>query len=255
MSTAAANAGLTTPSSRAVPAFVGLFGACAAALVADSVVRSDHWYRWEFLSLLLVGVLTSRLKVKLPGLSGNMSVNLPFIFVAMTQLSLAEALFVAGISIFVQSLPKRSNKFKPVQVFFNVCSSLVATGMGWEILHYTTAVHFNSALVLVMGCAMHFFASTFAVSTIISLTENQDVRPIWSSISHLSFPYYVASTGIASIAAAVGSHAGWVMLVGVCCVMFVMYRSYRLYFGMVALSAPERATAPIFQAKSAAGTR
>ena len=250
-----ANPGLEKSTSRAAPVFVAFVGTCAAALVADSVLRSDHWYRWEFLSLLLVGVLTSRLKIKLPGLNGNMSVNLPFIFVAMTQLSLAEALFVAGVSIFVQSLPKRPNKFKPFQVFFNVCSGLVATGLGWEILHYAAALRVNPALVLVLGCAMHFFASTFAVSTIISLTENQNVQPIWSNIAHLSFPYYVASTGIASIAAAVGSHAGWVMLVGIACVMFVTYRSYRLYFGMVSVGNPASAAPHVYQAKSAVATR
>ena len=255
MTAAAANPGLTKSTSRAAPVFVGFVGTCAAALVADSVLRNDHWYRWEFLSLLLVGVLTSRLKIKLPGLNGNMSVNLPFIFVAMTQLSLAEALFVAGVSIFVQSLPKRPNKFKPVQVFFNVCSGLVATGLGWQILHYTTALHLNSALDLVLACTVHLLASTIAVATIVSLTENQSVRPIWSNILHLSFPYYLASTGIASIAAAFETHTNWPMLIGIACVMFVTYRSYRLYLGMVSLSTPAHATTQVFQVKSAAATR
>ena len=245
-----ANPGLAKPTSRGAPIFMAFVATCAAALVAHSVLRADHWYRWEFASLLLVGILTSRLKIKLPGLNGNMSVNLPFIFVAMTQLSLAEALFVAAVSVFVQSLPKRPNKFKPVQVLFNVASALLASGAGWEIFHLASSAHLNSSLALVAGCAMHFFASTFAVSTIIALTENFDVRPIWSNIVNLSFPYYVASTGIASIAAAVGSHAGWALLIGAACVMFVTYRSYRLYFGMVSLSAPARSAA--LQAKSAA---
>lgn len=254
MSTAA-NSVLNKPTSRGAPFFVGFVGACAAALVAHSVLRSDHWYRWEFASLLLVGVLTSRLKIKLPGLNGNMSVNLPFIFVAMTQLSLAEGLFVAGVSIFVQSLPKRPNKFKPIQIFFNVCSGVVATGLGWEILHYATAAHVSSVLGLVLACAMHLVASTIAVATIISLTESQRMRPIWSNIVHLSFPYYLASTGIASIAAAFESHSSWPMLVGIACVMFVTYRCYRLYFGMITLANPAHVAVHMYQAKSAAATR
>lgn len=184
-----------------------------------------------------------------------MSVNLPFIFVAMTQLSLAEALFVAGVSIFVQSLPKRPNKFKPVQVFFNVCSGLVAVGSGWEILHYASAIQFNSTLGLAMGCAAHLFASTIAVAVIISLSENQRIWPTWSNIVHLSFPYYLASAGIASMAAAFESHTHWPMLAGIACVMFVTYRSYRLYFGMVTLNAPAHAPVHVYQAKSAVASR
>ena len=182
-----------------------------------------------------------------------MSVNLPFIFVAMTQLSLAEALFVAAVSIFVQSLPKRPNKFKPVQVLFNVSTTLVATGCGWEILHLSSPFQLHPAMALVSGCAMHFFVSTAALSTIIALTENVDVRPIWSNVTNLMFPYYVASTGVASIAAAVGSHAGWALVTGIGCAMFVTYRSYRVYFGMVSVSAPGRAA--VLQAKSATAGR
>src|ERR1700758_2394941 len=144
MSTAA-NTGAAKSGSRMAPGLVGFMGMGAFAMVARSVFIHDPWFYWEFLSLLLVGAFTSRLKVKLPGLNGNMSVNLPFIFIAMTQLGLAGTLLVAGVSIFTQSLPKRSNPFKPVQVFFNVCTGLVAAGLGWEILRYA-ALHMNSAL-------------------------------------------------------------------------------------------------------------
>ena len=50
------------------------------------------------------------------------------------------------------------------------------------------------------------------------------------NIVQLSFPYYLASTGLVAIAAGVGDHTSWPTLLGVTCVMFVTYRSYRLYF-------------------------
>jgi hypothetical protein len=236
------------------PALVGFMGMCAFAMVARSVLIHDPWFYWEFLSLLLVGVLSSRLKVKLPGVNGNMSVNLPFIFISMTQLGLAGALLVAGVSIFTQSLPKRPNRFKPVQVFFNVCTGLVAAGLGWELFHYA-ALHMNSALAIVVACAVHLLASTMAVAAIISATERQNAWRTWSEILHLSFPYYVASTGIASIAASFGGSTSWPMLVGISFVMFVTYRSYRLYFGVVGSSARTLGAARALQAKSAAASR
>jgi hypothetical protein len=82
----------------------------------------------------------------------------------------------------------------------------------------------------VLACASHLLASTVPVAVIIALTDNRHVLRTWVDILELSFPYCLASTGLASIAAGVGGHTSWPMLVGIACVMFVTYRSYRLYF-------------------------
>jgi len=209
------------------------------------------WHSWEFLSLLLVAALTSRLKIKLPGLNGNMSVSLPFILIAMTQLSLPEALAVAASSILIQSVPRRPHKFSAVQVLFNVSSGLVAAELGWQIFHRVSVLNFTPTLSLLSGCVVYFFASTIAVALIISLSENRKALGTWSEIVHLSFPYYLASTGLASIAAAIGENARWPMLVGMSLVMFVTYRSYRVYFGLARASATDSSTAQSLKAKSA----
>ena len=246
------NAGTTNSGSRTAPVFVGFTGICASAILIHGLFTIHGWHSWEFLSLLLVAALTSRLKIKLPGLNGNMSVSLPFILIAMTQLSLPEALAVAASSIFVQSVPRGPHKFRPVQVLFNVSTGLVAAELGWQAFHRGSALHFNPALPLLLGCAAYFFASTIPVAVIISLTENRKAFLTWSEIVHLSFPYYVASTGLASIAAAIGGHANWPMLVGMSLVMFVTYRSYRVYFGLVGTSArASLTTAQSFKTKSA----
>ena len=248
-----ANAGAVQSGSRMAAVFVALMGVCAFGVVTHAVLTHDPWSYWGFASLLLVGALTSRLKVKLPGVNGNMSVNLPFIFIAMMQLGLAEALLVAGVAVFTQCLPKRPNQFKPLQMFFNVCTGLVAAGLGWEIIRYA-GLHLNPAVVLVMGCTAHLLVSTVAMAGIISLTESQNAWRTWSEIGHLSFPYYLASTGVASIAAAVGGHTGWPMLLAITSAMSVTYRSYRIYFNAVG-SALTSGVGPTLQAKSAATAR
>ena len=60
------------------------------------------------------------MKVKLPGITGNMSVNMPFLLIAVVNLSSTEAVAIACMSTLLQSLPKRGNKFKPEQMVFNV---------------------------------------------------------------------------------------------------------------------------------------
>ncbi len=134
---------------------------------------------------------------------------------------------------------------------FNVSTGLIAAELGWQTLHRVSVLNFTPTLSLLAGCAAYFFASTVPVAMIISLSENRKALGTWSEIVHLSFPYYVASTGLASIAAAIGEHASWPMLVGMSLVMFVTYRSYRVYFGLVGTSAPASLTAQGLKAKSA----
>jgi hypothetical protein len=233
-----ANAAATKSVSRGASIFVGFTTTCASALLAYGLLRTHGWHAWEFLSLLLVAALTARLKIKLPGMNGNMSVSLPFILIAVTRLSLLEALSVAAFSVLVQSMPKHSKKFKPVQALFNVSTAVISAGLGWQALHRSAALHLNPAVSLLLGCAFYFFASTIPVAAIISLTEDLDAFRVWSDIVNLSFPYYLASTGLASIAAAIGGHTSWPMLIGMSLVMFVTYRSYRLYFALVVTGAP-----------------
>ena len=81
-----------------------------------------------FVSLLLMACLAARLKVKLPGITGNMSVNLPLILVSVAQMGLLEALLVGCVSNLVQCLPKAKQKFNFVQIIFNFGTMALAVG-------------------------------------------------------------------------------------------------------------------------------
>jgi hypothetical protein len=212
------------------PFFVGFMALGAAMMLVQVASGTQDWHSGEFLGLLVAGAVSSRLKVKLPGLDGNMSVNLPFIFIAITRLSVGEALLVALVSVFIQSIPQGPHKFVPMQVLFNLSTALVAAGLGWHSFRFLLDSHLNVAAALVLSCATHFLVSTVPVAVILSLVDNRHAVRTWMSIFQLSFPYYLASTGLVSIAAGVGGHTSWPTLLGVSCVMFVTYRSYRLYF-------------------------
>ena len=188
----------------------------------------------QFGLLVLIAVVASRFKVKLPGLNGNMSVNLPFILIAMVQLSSFEALIVALCSTAAQSLPKRNGKCEPIKILFNVSTMALAVGLGGWISHHSLLTHAtwpSASFGLVLAGASFFLAQTIPVATIISLTEGGRALQIWSSIFQLSFPYYVLSTGITSMATNAAQHAGAQVPLLVLLVVFATYRSYRLYFG------------------------
>ena len=213
------------PSPKKAIALTGLmtFGALAAVVYAVGTMQPLHDYR--LLALLVLSLATSRLKVKLPGLAGNMAVNLPFLLIAVTQLSLLEALLVALPPCALQCLPKASSrrlgKPKPIQMLFNLSTTAVAVG----------AAHFAGGQWAPLTAACFFVVQTVPVAGIIALTEGGGLAKLWCKIAHLSFPFYVLSAGIASMAIGTKqSQLSWQLpLIGLP-VLYAIYRSYESYF-------------------------
>src|SRR5208283_5301726 len=140
-----------------------------------------------------------RLRVKLPGLTGTMIVNLPFFLIAAAQLSMLEALLVALPSCAVQCIPKGGGKPKPLQLIFNLSSTAVAIAVA-----SLTGRHFA-----LLGAAGFFLAQTLPLACIIRLTEGGEIHTIWCGIAHYSFPFYVLSAGIAYVAGSSVVDLGW----------------------------------------------
>lgn len=220
--------------SRLATTFIAVVAVSGLVMLGCSVMKIGSLHQYPFLSLLVLAALASRMKVKLPGLDGSMSVNLPFILIAAAQLSWFEAVTVALVSAASQSVPKFGAKFESVKMLFNVSTMVLAAGLSALLLHsgwLANATQRFGAVPLVVACATFFLVNTLPVAAIISLTEGSHLLRIWSSIFHLSFPYYVACTGVTSIVTAMSQHLGWQMPLAVLPLMLLMYRCYRLYFG------------------------
>jgi len=55
----------------------------AAAIVGDAILNGRGWHPYLAVTLALAAMATSRMKVTIPGVSGNMSVNLPFLMLSV----------------------------------------------------------------------------------------------------------------------------------------------------------------------------
>jgi hypothetical protein len=224
-------------SSRLATTFIAMIAVSGFAMLGGSALQLNGLHHSQFVSLLVISAVASRMRVKLPGVDGNMSVNLPFILIAAAQLSLFEAVVVALVAAGVQSIPKAGGKLQPVKMLFNVSTMVLAAGVAALLLHndwLAGATHRIASLPLVAAGSMFFLVDTLPVAMIISLTEGSHLVRIWSSIFHLSFPYYVACTGVTSIITAMSQLIGWQAPLAILPVMFLMYRCYQRYFGRAA---------------------
>src|SRR6266436_3963294 len=90
--------------------FIGTMALTAAVSAGYTGFLSHSLHLPYGLAILALAAATSRMKVKLPGIDGNMSVNLPFLLTAAVSLSMLETVAIALISTGIQCWPRRDAK-------------------------------------------------------------------------------------------------------------------------------------------------
>jgi hypothetical protein len=224
---------------RRIKTFIGAMMAAAVITAGYAGLVSHALHTYFALAVLVLAAVTSRMRVKLPGINGNMSVNLPFLLTAVVSLSAVEAVVVTCVSTAVQCWPRKDAKFNPQQMAFNLSMMAFATCLASLMFHadWLRGMHLSSStLGLMLATATLFLGQTAPVAAIVAVSEGKAAGQIWWGLAHLSFPYYVVSAGVTTIVQTVSSHLGWGLALAVFPVMYGIHRSYRLYFGRMAES-------------------
>jgi hypothetical protein len=199
-------------------ALTALMALLAIAAIAYAASSMQPFHQPELWVLMAVALCTARLKVKLPGLTGNMAVCLPFLLIAVARLSMLEALMVALPAALAQSFPKKGGKLKPLQMTFNFSTMAVAVALS------STA---NSPFLMAIA---FFLGQTIPVATVIRLTEGGALGRTWFNIAHFSLPFYVLSAGIVALTSPDQGNVVWQSLIAAVPVLYLIYRSYQSYF-------------------------
>jgi hypothetical protein len=226
------------PKSFSARVFVALVVLSGLLVLGDAVFNARSMPTARFAGFLLVACAAGRLKIKLPGLTGTMSVNLPFILMAAAEMSVPEALAVGFISTLVQCLPGRGQKFNLVQAAFN-CSAITLAVAAARLIYASTAVTAMvpaPALRLAIAGAGYFLANTVPVAIVIWLTECGSILHTWLEMVQLSFPYLVASAAVAGLSLTVTPEIGWQVSLAILAIMAGIFVSYRRFFAGTAVS-------------------
>lgn len=194
-----------------------------------------------FIVLMATAVIAARLKLTLPGFESNMSMNLPFMLLAVSELTMPEAIAVGAASTFVQTLPRSGQKVKPAQSVFNIgnmvnaiaISSIVAGRAG----HLATM---NKPFLIACAALAFFLADTIPVAGIIAMTSDTKLIEGWSGIALMTFPYFVLGAGLACIVATGFTVIGWTAVTAMMGIMLGVYRCFQFYFHRVGTAAMTR---------------
>jgi hypothetical protein len=211
---------------------IGMVAVASLCALSFGVVRWQTQAWPQLVLLLAAAAVSSRLKVKLPGMASSMSGNLPVILLGVTQLGLFASLLVAVTAAIAQSY-SGGNKTKPIQFVFNTCTLLNATGLAYLAYHSQIFAARATAhmMSLVLAAATYFLANTAPVASIIGLTEGGNPFALWHKIFLWSFPNYVIGAGLTAIASAFSTVGGLATVATLLAVLFAVYQSYKMYVG------------------------
>src|SRR5579864_3987562 len=195
-----------------------------------------HWHSSDmvkFGAYLLAALFASSLKVTLPGIEGNLSVNFLFTLLGILELSLPETLSIGLASTLAQFYWRPVRRPKPVQLLFNLSQVTVSSAVAYAAyrLMVLKILHGPGHLALLVAAITHFSCNTSAMSTIIGLTENKPIRKVWNDSYLWSFPYYMVGAATAGLIHFLNAHIGWQSSLLILPPIYLMYRSYRLYLG------------------------
>jgi putative nucleotidyltransferase with HDIG domain len=211
-------------------------GGMTLAAVGCFVFSFFHWQSTDpakFVLYLAAAVLASSFKVSMPGIEGTMSMNFLLTLLCILELGLPQTLLIGLVKTLAQFYWKPVRRLKPIQLVFNLSQVTVcsAAAYGAYELFSVHVFHGSMPLALLAAAITHFACNTLAMSIIIGLTEEKQVRNVWTEIYLWTFPYYLVGAAIAGIVSLLNRRIGWQGSLLVLAPVYLMYRSYRLYLG------------------------
>ena len=203
--------------------------------VGAAVLTTCLFYSWQspdplrYLCYLALTIVASTLKIRLPGLTGTMSLNFLFVLIALADLGFSETVVVATCGALVQSLWKRKTPPKLVQLAFNTAvlasSAAFAYRAGRLLLAGMSGHHLP--ILLSVSATLYFFSNTFLISGVIALVEHQRLAEVWYRCHLWTFPYYLAGAAVAGLMSVCNRSAGWQSSLLILPAVYLVYLFYK----------------------------
>ena len=208
-----------------------------AVIGAGLILFGFAGFQWHsqdamrFAGFLVLTVAASTFKVRLPGMRGTISVNFVLMLVAISQLSLSEAVFLSAIAGMVQCVWKAKQPVTSMRIFFNAACLALSTAASYVICRGALAGWTSESLVglLIAATIVLYTVNTFMVAIVLCLVEHKPLRTILQGCYFWSCPYHLVGTAAAGLMIETCRVAGWQPSLLVLPVMGLVHLSYRLH--------------------------
>jgi diguanylate cyclase (GGDEF)-like protein/putative nucleotidyltransferase with HDIG domain len=213
--------------------FVGLVTVVGLVALLAPVAATGSGSLTGFICYLLLALLSSGLKVGLPGIPGTMSVSFLFILLGMVELGALQTLVIAIGSALVQIYWHAKKPPRLYQVLLNLAAIAIAVRFAEAAFHSPIAAALGGSLPLrlLLATIGYFVGNTVPIAGAISITEKRSLLKVWQECYFWAFPYYMMGATLVCVLHWVNQNLGWEFSLLAMPVAWVVYRSYRLYIG------------------------
>ena len=185
----------------------------------------------RFLCYLALAIPGSCLKVRLPGVTGTMSVFFVFLLASAVELNFTETVAIGVACSIAQCFWHTKVRPRPVQVVFSVSVVVIASALTYQAFHVLPVP--SNPFRLAIAALIYFLSNTFPIAIVIALTEIKSIRQVWSSCYLWCAPYYLVGAGIVGAFTFANRMVDWQAGVLILPVVYVVYRSYHLYLNQL----------------------
>jgi signal transduction histidine kinase len=202
-----------------------------AAVFTLAHVRWWSGNSFQFIFYMVVAILSSRLKVTLPGVSGTLSVNFIFILLSVVELQPADTVVISCAATLAQCLWAAKVRPKPVHLAFNLGNAALC-GVLCHVVYVASVLRkLDGSMPVLLFCASasYFLVNTLMVSEIIALTEKKNPFRVWMENFFWTGPQYIFGAGLVGVIHLCNRQFGWQYAVLAFPGIYLLDRSYRVY--------------------------
>ena len=217
-----------------VDSYVALVVVTGSFVIARSLWFWKSEHPWLYVGFLVMAVLSSALKVPLPGIKGTMSVGYIFVLLSLIQFSQSETMLLTLGASLVQCLWRPKQAVRVVEVLFTVSSIATALAIAQMIYFLPATTGMTTgvpALKLMLAAAVYFLLNTISIAIAIGLTSGKFIGQVWKECYLWSLPYYLLGASIIAAIQYFAPRIGLQLPLLGTPIIYGIYRSFRLYVG------------------------
>src|SRR5579864_9047976 len=183
----------------------------------------------RYASYLLLGLIASTLKVRVPRIRGTVSGGFVFVLIGIAEFSFGETMVMALSTGLVQCLWKAKRRQVRRQLLFNLATlANSAAAAYWLPRLLLNALRVDYVVVLlILSATLYFWINNISVLTALALVEDKPLKNIWRQCSLWSYWYFLIQAALAGAIAICIRSRGWVFALSVIILLLGVYLIFR----------------------------
>lgn len=214
-----------------------VIGAAVVLLAAGMMLgTTENWMKLA--GFAAAAIAASMFKIRLPGMTGTVSLNFVVLIASVAVLSAGESVLMAVVAAVTQTL-WRARRARLVHVSFNAACLILSTALsraGYETIRETISPESALAVLvpLTVAAFILYVSNTVLVAVVLCLTENRPVTEAWQQCNFWAFPYYLVGATGAGLIVGANHSTTWYSSVLILPALAMVFLSYRVHVSRLA---------------------